>query len=56
MECTTLKYASVEALIFEELQASYRPGYKVMFCARALTVHFLLVAPGTPPTTLRIGG
>jgi hypothetical protein len=52
-----LKYASVDALIFEGLQALSRPGYKVMFCVRALTVHFPLVAPGTPtwislPTSL----
>jgi hypothetical protein len=42
------KYASAEALSFEGLQALSRPGYKVMFCARALTVHFPLTAPGTP--------
>jgi hypothetical protein len=28
-----LKYASVEALIFDELQDLYRPGYKVKFLA-----------------------
>jgi hypothetical protein len=45
-----LKYASAEALIFEELQAVYRLGYKVMFCARAFTGYFPLNAPGTSNT------
>src|SRR5918996_3967144 len=43
-----LKYASVEALLFQELRAPYRPSDKVMFCARGATVHFPAEAPGTP--------
>ena len=37
-------YGSVEALIFHTLRIFYEPGHKVMFCARALTVHFPLAA------------
>jgi hypothetical protein len=47
------KYASVEALLFQELRAPYRPGDKVMFCASGAPVHFPADAPGTPLWSVR---
>jgi hypothetical protein len=49
------KYAQVEILIFHELRTLYAPGHTLMFCTRALTVHFPLNAPGTPGASHPVG-
>jgi len=43
-----LKNADTNRLILQLLRVHVLPGQKVMFLARALTVHFRLAAPGRP--------